>query len=208
MLCRLTSSLPPQHENSNRGVEWETWLVGLQHKLLLGVAPKDGTSTLAAKNKGDSGNRACGCRAGKKQQRSAGCKRCGGSRYLYRMVAAVADISERVSSGKQCCRKTRYLLPYYNLGCRQPGILRAFSSSSCTAVASTHVTNARLSFSSRLPLGLQHSLLSHHQSHRLADGPDGRCVLLIPALLWHFMTHDAHFVPGTHTHMQSSETHL
>ena len=77
--------------------------MGLQHKLLLGVAPKDGASSgLAATKGGDSGSSsgACGCRGGKQpQQRAAGCKRCGGgSRYLYRMVAAVADISERVRS--------------------------------------------------------------------------------------------------------------
>eukprot|EP00752_Nemacystus_decipiens_P007567 g6760.t1 len=92
----------------NRGVEWETWLVGLQHKLLLGVAPKDGASGLATvKGAGDSGSRsgsssssACGCRGGgqKQPQSNAGCKRCGGgSRYLYRMVAEVADLSERAS---------------------------------------------------------------------------------------------------------------
>eukprot|EP00903_Cladosiphon_okamuranus_P006092 g6002.t1 len=90
----------------NRGVEWETWLVGLQHKLLLGVAPKDGASGLGSTKGGDSGgsSASCCCRRGKLQQQqqqqhhSGGCKRCGGgSRYLYRMVAAAADICERAS---------------------------------------------------------------------------------------------------------------
>lgn len=85
--------------------------MGLQHKLLLGVAPKDGSSGLAATKGADSGSSSssasCGCRGGKQpqqqQRNAADCKRCGGgggSRYLYRMVATVADISERVR--KRC----------------------------------------------------------------------------------------------------------
>ncbi|CBJ32868.1 conserved unknown protein [Ectocarpus siliculosus] len=98
----------------NRGVEWETWLVGLQHKLLLGVAPTEdvvGPPLGKKRERNDSGNNnvACGCgwgntvasapsRSGQQQQqRSSGCKRCGRKRYLYRMVAAAADISERAS---------------------------------------------------------------------------------------------------------------
>ncbi|CAM9825645.1 unnamed protein product [Pylaiella littoralis] len=111
----------------NRGVEWETWLVGLQHKLLLGVAPppKDGgtssssssSSSSSANNSSavDSACRVCGSSSAasklgeqqQQQQRRRGggcsaCKRCGGGgsggrRYLYRMVEQVADISERAS---------------------------------------------------------------------------------------------------------------
>ncbi|CAB1110510.1 unnamed protein product [Ectocarpus sp. CCAP 1310/34] len=106
----------------NRGVEWETWLVGLQHKLLLGVAPTEdvvGPPLGKKRVRNDSGNVACGCGGGgtaapasarsgqqqqqqqqqqeQQQQRSSGCKRCGRKRHLYRMVAAAADISERAS---------------------------------------------------------------------------------------------------------------
>lgn len=74
---------------SNRGVEWESWLVGLQHKLLLGilpaeerVAPKDGDGDDALATQPSSGIRA--------PRR----------RYLYRIVGKVADFSERVSLKK------------------------------------------------------------------------------------------------------------
>lgn len=149
LLCLCTSSLPhtplptPQtRDNSNRGVEWETWLVGLQHKLLLGVAPKDGASALAAK-KGDSGNRACTCRVGKQQHRSAGCKRCGGgggSRYLYRMVEAVADISERVSSDSRenAAMLTASAPEFFLLAPqRQPEVLGVYVRSRVSAVSSS-----------------------------------------------------------------------
>ena len=111
---------------SNRGVQWETWLVGLQHRLLLGVttSPNDGVALSNAKEGAgsDGGGGACACpkastfpartttsgRGDSAAAASAGCAFCPPRRrYLYRLVAGVADFSERVRE-RVCKHKSQY----------------------------------------------------------------------------------------------------